>query len=265
MKNFSYFLSHSVYMISIMETKQDNSAEKYVDLPLYEQIKHKILLALEQGLWKSGNLIPSESDLATSYEVSQGTIRKALDELVQQQLLIRRQGSGTFVATHQEEQSKYRFLHLANSAGVIEDSQNKILLCTHQKAPKIVYLPFKMQAEDIFVHIRRLMSFNGKPIVFEDIWLPCPLFGDISLELLASWSGSMYGLFESHFGVHMTHAEERIHAVLPSDMAAEYLGIDALVPVLDIFRVAYTYGNRPVEVRQAQYITTEHHYFNRIS
>ena len=252
-------------MISIMETNHDNSSEKYLDLPLYEQIKHKILLALEQGLWKAGELIPSEFDLASSYQVSQGTIRKALDELVQQQLLIRRQGSGTFVATHQEEHSKYRFLHLANSAGVIEESQNKILLCTHQKAPEVVYLPFNMQAEDVFVHIRRLMSFNSKPIVFEDIWLPCPLFEDLSIELLESWKGTMYGLFESHFGVHMTHAEERIHAVLPSNMAAEYLQIDSLVPVLDIFRVAYTYGDKPVEVRQAQYITTDHHYFNRIS
>ena len=252
-------------MISIMETKHDNSLEKHLDLPLYEQIKHKILIALEQGLWKAGELIPSEFDLASLYQVSQGTIRKALEELVQQQLLIRRQGSGTFVATHQEEQSKYRFLHLANSAGVIEESQNKILLCTHQKAPEVVYSPFKMDAGDIFVHIRRLMSFNGKPKVFEDIWLPCPLFDDLSLELLESWSGTMYGLFESHFGVHMTHAEERIHAVLPSMMAKEYLEIDPLVPVLDIFRVAFTYGDKPVEVRQAQYITTYHHYFNRIS
>jgi GntR family transcriptional regulator len=248
-----------------METKHDNSSEKHLDLPLYEQIKQKILLSLEHGLWKAGDLIPSEFDLAALYQVSQGTIRKALDELVQQHLLIRRQGSGTFVATHQEEQSKYRFLHLANSAGFIEESQNKILLCTHQKAPKIVYSPFSMNAEDIFVHIRRLMSFNGKPTVFEDIWLPCPLFEDLSLELLESWSGTMYGLFESHFGVHMTHAEERVHAVLPSNLAAEFLEIDSVVPVLDIFRIAYTYGDKPVEVRQAQYITTDHHYFNRIS
>jgi len=252
-------------MISIMETKHDNSLEKHPDLPLYAQIKLKILIALEQGVWKSGDLIPSEFELAALYQVSQGTIRKALDELVQQQLLIRRQGSGTFVATHQEEQSKYRFLHLANSAGVIEDSQNKILLCSHQKAPETVYSPFKMNADDVFVHIRRLMSFNDKPIVLEDIWLPSPLFGELTLDLLETWTGTMYGLFESHFGVHMTHADERIRAVLPSDMATEYLKIEPFVPVLDIFRVAYTYGVRPVEVRQAQYITTEHHYYNQIS
>ncbi len=252
-------------MISIMQTKYDNSSEKHLDLPLYAQIKLKFLIALEAGVWKAGELIPSELDLAASYEVSQGTIRKAIDELVRQHLLIRRQGSGTFVATHQEEQSKYRFLHLANSAGEMEESQNKILLCTHQKAPKVVYAPFNMHAEDIFVHIRRLISFSGKPVVFEDIWLPCPLFGDLTLELLESWAGSLYGLFESHFGVHMTHAEERIRAVLPSNLAVEYLEIDQLLPVLDIFRVAYTYGDKPVEVRQAQYISTEHHYFNRIS
>ena len=252
-------------MISIMELNNDNLYENFQDLPLYAQIKHLILEALESGVWKSGEIIPSEMDLASQYDVSQGTIRKALDELVAQNILIRKQGSGTFVATHQEEQSKYRFLRLANSKGEIEDSINKLLLCTHQKAPESVYKIFNKNANDIFVHIRRLMSFNSQPVVLEDIWLPCPLFDSLTLELLESWQGSLYGFFESHFGVHMVSAKESLRAVLPSQASVEYLKIEQTTPVLDIFRIAYTFAGKPVEVRQAQYLTSEHHYFNQLS
>ena len=252
-------------MISIMESKHDNSADKHLDLPLYEQIKRKILVALEQGVWNPGELIPSEVELANSYHVSSGTIRKALDELVAQHILIRRQGRGTFVATHQEEQSKYRFLHLANSQGKIKESTNKILLCSHQKAPEVVYKVFDMQADDIFVHIRRLMSFNQQPIVFEDIWLPCPLFENLNLELLQAWAGTLYGLIENHFGIHMIHAQERISAVMPTEIAREYLQIDKSIPVLDVFRISFSYGEKPIEVRQAQYVTLEYHYQNYLS
>ena len=252
-------------MISIMEINHDNLYENNQDLPLYMQIKHTILESLESGVWKAGEIIPSEIELAAQYHVSQGTIRKAIDELVGQNILIRKQGSGTYVATHQEEQSKYRFLRLANSKGEIEDSINKILLCTHQKAPESVYKVFNKQADDLFVHIRRLMRFNAQPVVLEDIWLPCPLFEALTLDLLDTWHGSLYGFFESHFGIHMGYAKESLKAVLPSPVSVEFLHIDKTTPVLDIFRIAYTFADKPVEVRQAQYLTSEHHYFNRLN
>jgi GntR family transcriptional regulator len=63
----------------------------------------------------------------------------------------------------------------------------------------------------------------------------------------------------------MTHAKERISAELPTDLAAEYLMIERSMPVLDIFRVAYTFGDKPVEVRQAQYITRDYHYLNHLN
>ena len=80
--------------------------------PLYQQIKALILQSLRAGEWRPGEPIPSESDLAARYQVSQGTVRKAIDELSMENLLIRKQGIGTFVATHHEEQVQYRFLKL---------------------------------------------------------------------------------------------------------------------------------------------------------
>ena len=71
--------------------------------PLYQQIKALILGSLQAGEWKPGEAIPSENDLAARFKVSQGTVRKAIDELASENLLVRRQGKGTFVATHHED------------------------------------------------------------------------------------------------------------------------------------------------------------------
>jgi len=77
--------------------------------PLYQQIKGLILQSLQAGEWKPGEAIPSEMELAARFRVSQGTVRKAIDELAAEHLVVRRQGKGTFVATHAEQQVQYRF------------------------------------------------------------------------------------------------------------------------------------------------------------
>jgi len=87
--------------------------------PLYQQIKDLILQSLQTGEWKPGEAIPSEMDLAARYRVSQGTVRKAIDELSADNLLLRRQGKGTFVATHAEQQVQYRFLKLQPIAATV--------------------------------------------------------------------------------------------------------------------------------------------------
>src|SRR5204862_8254338 len=71
--------------------------------PLYQQIKALMTQRLQAGEWRPGEAIPSELELAARFKVSQGTVRKAIDELAAENLLVRRQGKGTFVATHAEE------------------------------------------------------------------------------------------------------------------------------------------------------------------
>ena len=85
--------------------------------PLYQQIKSLLVTGLEAGQWQPGQPIPSETELAARFGVSQGTVRKAIDEMAAENLLVRRQGKGTFVATHAEAQTQYRFLRLTPDAG----------------------------------------------------------------------------------------------------------------------------------------------------
>ena len=93
--------------------------------PLYQQIKSLLLNGLRLGEWKPGELIPSEVELAGRFKVSQGTVRKAIDELATGHLLIRKQGKGTFVATHSADNMKLRFLRLTSIDGQKELLKNE--------------------------------------------------------------------------------------------------------------------------------------------
>src|SRR6185436_21090348 len=103
--------------------------------PLYRQIKALLLESLRSGAWRPGEAIPSEMDLASRYKVSQGTVRKAIDELAAENLLLRRQGKGTFVATHAEERVQFRFLRLTPDSGDSVGMQRRLIDCKRQRAP----------------------------------------------------------------------------------------------------------------------------------
>ncbi|MGQ9725001.1 MAG: GntR family transcriptional regulator, partial [Tepidimonas sp.] len=105
--------------------------------PLYQQIKALILQSLQAGEWKPGDLIPSEVELAARFKVSQGTVRKAIDELAADNLLVRRQGKGTFVATHAEQRIQYRFLRLQPDVGTVDSvgpATREVLGCRRVRA-----------------------------------------------------------------------------------------------------------------------------------
>src|SRR5512141_1032617 len=103
--------------------------------PLYQQIKALITQSLQSGEWKPGELIPSEVELATRFKVSQGTVRKAIDELSAENLVMRRQGKGTFVSTHHEERAHFRFLKLMPDAGVPHHPDSTIIDVRRLRAP----------------------------------------------------------------------------------------------------------------------------------
>ena len=103
--------------------------------PLYQQIKALLVRSLQAGEWKPGEAIPSELELAGRFRVSQGTVRKAIDELATENLLVRRQGKGTFVATHAEEQIQYRFLRLMPDEGIGAGLQRRLIDCRRMRAP----------------------------------------------------------------------------------------------------------------------------------
>ncbi|MEY4766189.1 MAG: hypothetical protein RI907_2862 [Pseudomonadota bacterium] len=236
--------------------------------PLYQQIKALILHSLQSGEWRPGEAIPSEIELASRFKVSQGTVRKAVDELAAENLLTRRQGKGTFVATHAEEQVQYRFLRVAPDVQAPQQegaAQREFLDCRRLRAPVDVARLLKLKAGDMVVEVRRVLHFSGQPVVFDDIWLPGHLFKGLTAERLSEYRGPMYGLFESEFGVRMIRAEEKIRGVAADALAAERLNVPLGAPLLSVERLSYTYGDQPVELRKGLYRTDKHHYRNELS
>ncbi len=234
--------------------------------PLYRQIKGLITRGLQAGDWKPGEAIPSETELAGRFGVSQGTVRKAIDELATENLLIRRQGRGTFVATHHEARAQFRFLRLRRDGGAEPGPMgSRILECRRLRAPGEVARQLQLRAGETVLFIRRLLSFQGEPTVLDDIWLPGALFRGMSAERLGASVGPLYGFFESEFGVRMIRAAESIRAIAADADAQRWLAVPPGMPLLEVERVSFTYEDRPVEVRRGQYVTSHFHYFNELS
>ncbi len=260
--------------------------------PLYRQIKELITRELQAGVWKPAEAIPSEQDLAARFKVSQGTVRKAIDELAAENLLVRRQGKGTFVATHAEQQIQYRFLRLMPDDGGARDMARRLLDCRRTRAPADVARMLGCKSGDAVVQLRRLLltptdspqagavrrlpaegggppsggpAAQYKPVVLDEIWLPGNLFKGLTAERLADYKGPMYGMFEAEFGVRMIRAEEKIRA-LPADAdSAELLALPVGTPLLSVERLSFTYGDKPVELRRGLYNTEQHFYRNELN
>jgi GntR family transcriptional regulator len=233
--------------------------------PLYQQIKGLITQSLESGEWKPGEIIPSEVELAARYKVSQGTVRKAIDELAADNLLVRRQGKGTFVATHNEDRVQFRFLRLLPEDGDAHPHVSRLLECRRLRAPAEIARQLDLKPADPVVLIKRLLQFDGETTVFDEIWLPGAVFRGLTAERLAEYKGPLYAMFETEFGTRMIRASEKIRAVAADAAVAELLNVAPGFPLLSVERVSYTYGDRPVEVRRGWYVTTGYYYQNDLS
>ena len=232
--------------------------------PLYQQIKGLLLRSLQGGEWKPGEAIPSEIELAARFKVSQGTVRKAIDDLAGENLLVRRQGKGTFVSTHAEQRTQYRFLRLQPDAGEPGGMRRRFLDFRRLRPPADVARALEMSGGEQVVEVRRLLLAGDAPVVLDDIWLPAALFRGLTAERLAANREPMYAYFEAEFGVRMIRADEKIRAVGATPDAAELLGVSPGAPLLSVERLSYTYEDKPVELRRGLYRTDAHHYRNAL-
>lgn len=234
--------------------------------PLYQQIKALLVRSLQTAEWRPGEAIPSEMELAARFKVSQGTVRKAIDELAAENLLVRRQGKGTFVATHAEERVQYRFLRLTpDDPDSVGSVKRELLDCRRLRAPADIARSLSLKPGDSVIEVRRVLHFSGRPVVLDDIWLPGHLFKGLTAERLNDYKGPMYGLFETEFGVRMIRAEEKLRAVAADEVQAPLLDVPVGAPLLSVERLAHTYDDQPVELRRGLYHTAAHYYRNELN
>ncbi len=233
-------------------------------LPLYEQIKCLITRGLSEHEWHPGEAIPSEMELARRYQVSQGTVRKAIDELVMDNMLVRRQGKGTFVATLTDEGTNYRFLNLLALDGKKEYPRSDFIGFERGKADVQVAKRLDIRPGSALVVLRRVLDFSGKPVVYDDIRLPAAQLKGITSAMIEdhvnAHKGTLYSLYETRYRIRIISAQERIRAAAADEVSAPLLNVAIGTPLLCIERVAFSYNKQPVEWRKS-YINTENYYY----
>jgi GntR family transcriptional regulator len=194
-------------------------------------------------------------------------VRKAIDELAAENLVVRRQGKGTFVATHTEHHVQYRFLRLLPDQGDLDaegPAQRRIVECKKIRATADIARALSIKSGESVMFVRRVLALGGVPTIAEDIWLPASLFKNMTVEQLAAYKGSTYGLYEVEFGVRTVRAEEKLRAVAATEGMDDLLGVKPGTPLLAVERIAYTYNDKPVELRLGHYLTDTHHYRNEL-
>ncbi|MEK7691684.1 MAG: GntR family transcriptional regulator [Bdellovibrionota bacterium] len=232
--------------------------------PLYQQIKMLITQSLISGEWRPGEVIPSEIELANRYNVSQGTVRKAINELANENLLIRHQGRGTFVASHTEERRKFHFLRIApDKAGQVYP-EGELLGCQRSKADSVIAKLLEINTGAAIIIITRVMKVENKPLMWEEIRLPATRFKGLNAARIDEFHCRLYSMFESAYGVRIVQVAEQIKAVRATQEVAGILGVPEDSPLLNIDRLAYTFGDKPVEWRRTLCNTRDFHYMNKI-
>jgi GntR family transcriptional regulator len=235
--------------------------------PLYRQIKNLILQGLASGEWRPGESHSrAKRNWLSRFNVSQGTVRKAIDEMAAENLVVRKQGKGTYVASHNDPA---RLLPLPSRGAELKAaSPCRKAYRWSAGAPRPARRPraCSRSARGLrSIIVRRLLRFDGKPVVLDEIYLPGEVFQGLTLEVLQDNQDSLYTLFETRFGVRMIRAEERIRAVAADRAIRRIAGVEEGSPLLSVERVTYTYGDKPVEWRRGLYSTAEHYYLNELN
>jgi len=213
--------------------------------PLYKQVYDLLIERLVAGEWKPSEALPSEYALAAELGVSQGTVRKALNKLVADKLLERRQGKGTYVAEHTHESSFFRFFHFAEpghaclipESEVLSINQRAALVkeCKHMNLPKSAQV----------VEMVRLRLLKGKPTIVETIIQPLSVFPGI--DKLDSHPNALYTLYQEKYGISIVEVKEEIRSVAAPAKVAKPLKIEAGSPVLLVERSSINIDGRVVE------------------
>ncbi len=230
--------------------------------PLYREVQWRITRALAAGDWKPGEAIPSESRLARQFNVSIGTIRRAVDELVAGRILVRQQGRGTFVATHTEDRTLFYFFHIVGKDEGSEFPVSELLSFRRERADANDETQLGISRGSRVARVRNLLKLAGKPVVLDDITVSTERFARIDEATFRNRDGTIYGLYQARYGVNVVRISERLSATHPPAGIATLLGMRTDQPALHIRRVAYTYNDSPVEYRQSWINTADHEYLS---
>jgi GntR family transcriptional regulator len=230
----------------------------------YKTVKEQIVKALSQGRWKRGQKIASEPQLAERHGVSVGTIRRAVGELVAENILTRTQGSGTYVVSHTPDYMLNAFFRIVDRDGHKELPTIDSFSMRSTRADASTAAALRLRPRASVIEIETLLSLQGRPTILDRMRLPPALFPDLTERVFASRDGTVYGLFQQRFGITVVRLEEFVTAVVSSARESRLLCVAKGAPLLQVQRTAYTYKDVPVDYRVRLIDSTRHGYLSVI-
>jgi len=232
--------------------------------PLYKSMKRRLTDALTRGEWKPGEAIPAERRLSERFGISVGTVRKAVDELVAENILIRQQGRGTFVATHNRDREVFYFFHVVPERGPREYPDVQLQSFGRGRADRTVAELLGIGPGDPVFRVRNLLSLGSAPIIVDDITLPAARFAGLTERQFRARRSTIYNLYQDAFGTSVVKTRERLRATEADAASGALLNVEPGTPLLQIRRVALSYRDAPVEYRMSLVNTAGHEYWAEI-
>ncbi len=241
--------------------------------PLYRQVKQQLQRAIETGRCRPGHALPNETVIAGELQVSIGTLRRAVDELVHEHVLVRRQGKGTFVALHGNDRFLFQFFHVeprhdarfGDLPSAAEYPHVESLGFERERANEIDAGALRIKVGDPVIRFGNRLSLGGRAVVYDHITIPALMFKGLTEKRLRDRQSTIYSLYQTEFGITVLHAQERTRAAAADRNTARVLGVTQGQPVLEVHRTALTFGDKPVEYRISTINTQLHDYVSMLS
>lgn len=247
---------------SVPPLRSTNRAGAVADAPLYKEVRRNLLQCLAKGEWQPGQQLPAEPELAARFGVAIPTVRAGVAALVATGVLIRRQGKGTFVARHDSTAQEFRFSNILNDRNEnISTTRTQVSLRkTRADGHTVQLLALDLRESDFVYNIEAVLQSEGKPVGLMELVLPLPLFMKLTKADLEQSADNLYSVYQRVCGVTILRMEERVYARTADTKTAKALHVKIHHPIMVVDRLAYTFDDRPVEIRRRSFEGLQHHY-----
>ncbi len=233
-------------------------------LPLYQRLADELRREIKAGRWKPGDRAPSETWLSETYEIAPGTVRQALAMLVDEGLLERFRGKGTFVRRPRFDHSLFRFFRFRDGSGEHRVPEGRILRRETSPVPSHIAHALGLGEGEEAISMTRLRLIGAMPVLAEEIWLPLEPFASFLTMPTDKVGPLLYPVYEAECGQLVVSAEEALTAEAASAEHARLLRVETGTPVIVIERVARGIGGVPLEWRRSRGRADQFHYTTEI-
>ncbi len=220
----------------------------------YEAIAAKLRKDIMSGKYSAGQQLPLEKEMCAQYDVSRITIKRAMDQLVKQGLVVKRRGSGTFVKSLDDTDVKE--LGMANQFNGFTATfkgrkvNTKVLRFDIIHPTSEVANKLQMSTDDFIYYVVRVRSLEGEPIVIEYTQMPIQLIPGLKRQIIEK---SIYSYIENDLKLKIQSAHRTVRAIMPTEEEKKELAIEGILPLLEVEQVAFLDDGRPFEYSVAHH------------